>query len=216
VWVVAASVLHELNNPLHAMGLLLDEYQTCAPSDVVQRTDLVQRVQAHVRRMLSHLETLRAMQNHGEPDEQRIALDELIGTLVADINALSRAEGIVVHAECRARVFVVADPGYLRTVLENLLDNSLHSVRASGGGNVTISLDTNAEHAIVSVRDDGPPLEPNAYGALFDPLRTTKRNGLGLGLSIARALARAMDGDLLLGTGLEKSFRLELPIGGSS
>ena len=65
------------------------------------------------------------------------------------------------------------------------------------------------------VRDDGPPLDPGVRATLFEPLRTTKAQGLGLGLPIARALARAMRGDLALdeGEGGTKSFRLELPLG---
>jgi len=47
---------------------------------------------------------------------------------------------------------------------------------------------------------------------LFEPLRSTKTHGLGLGLPIARALARAMHGDLLLEDTDRKAFRLELPL----
>jgi signal transduction histidine kinase len=47
---------------------------------------------------------------------------------------------------------------------------------------------------------------------LFEPLRSTKTQGLGLGLPIARALARAMRGELSLDEGAPKAFRLELPM----
>jgi signal transduction histidine kinase len=66
---------------------------------------------------------------------------------------------------------------------------------------------------VVRVCDDGPPLDPEARTTLFEPLRTTKTTGLGLGLPIARALARAMRGDLSLEEAEAKAFRLELPLG---
>jgi signal transduction histidine kinase len=71
-----------------------------------------------------------------------------------------------------------------------------------------------SEHgrAVVRVCDDGPPLDPEARTTLFEPLRTTKTSGLGLGLPIARALARAMRGDLSLEEAGPKAFRLELPL----
>ncbi len=213
VWVLAAAVLHELNNPLQALGLLLDEYQACAPDDEVQRADLVQRAHAHIRRALAHLETLRSMQSNGEPEGHCIVLDRMIETLATDVNSLAQAEGIVVRADCNREVIVNADPSYLRAILENLLDNSLHSLRAGGGGTVTIHLATELGRAVVTVLDDGPPLQASIESTLFDPLRTTKSHGLGLGLPIARALARAMDGELSLGAGSQKSFRLELPLG---
>ena len=217
VWVVAAAVLHELNNPLHALGLLLDEYRACA-GDEPQRAELVERADAQVRRALAHLSALRAMQSGGEPDGQRFALDRLIVALTADANALGQADGVIVRAECEGPVIVSADPSYVRTILENLLDNSLHSLRAGSGGTVTIALsaDPASGRAIVSVADDGPPLSPNVRVTLFDPLRTTKSHGLGLGLPIARALARAMQGELSLEPGARKAFRLELPLGGGT
>jgi signal transduction histidine kinase len=65
---------------------------------------------------------------------------------------------------------------------------------------------------VVRVRDDGPPIDAEIDAALFEPLRTTKTHGLGLGLPIARALARAMHGDLSLERTVGKAFRLELPL----
>jgi signal transduction histidine kinase len=214
VWVLAAAVLHELNNPLHALGLLLDEYQACA-DDPEQRAQLVERAHAQARRALAHLETLRSMQGSGEPEAQPIALDQLLAALADDVSALAKADGVRVHATCEARtpVMVSADPGYLRAILENLLDNSLHSLRARSGGTVTMRLSTEAGCAIVSISDDGPALEIGLRESLFDPLRTTKSHGLGLGLPIARALARAMHGELSLDARAPKAFRLELPLG---
>ena len=211
VWVLAAAVLHELNNPLHALGLLLDEYQACA-DDSQQRAELVERAHAQVRRALGHLETLRSMQGSGEPEAQPIALDHLLGSLAADVSALGETS-VLVRAVCPAQVMISADPGYLRAILENLLDNSLHSLRAAErGGIVTMTLSTEAGRAVVQVMDDGPALDPRVRATLFDPLRTTKSHGLGLGLPIARALARAMHGELSLDPAAAKSFRLELPL----
>ena len=217
VWVVAAAVLHELNNPLHALGLLLDEYRACA-GDERQRAELVERAHVQVRRALAHLDTLRSMQGGGEPEGQSVALGRLIAAVADDVSALGQAEGVVVRAECAAEVVVSADPSYVRTILENLLDNSLHSLQSGTGGTVIIALsrDESSGRAIVSVSDDGPALEPSMRATLFDPLRTTKSHGLGLGLPIARALARAMQGELSLGSGAHKAFVLELPLGDSA
>jgi signal transduction histidine kinase len=211
VWVLAAAVLHELNNPLHALGLLLDEYQACV-DDSAQRAELVERAHGQVRRALAHLETLRSMQGSGEPEAQPIALDRVLGSLAADVSALGET-AVLVRAECPTQVMISADPSYLRAILENLLDNSLHSLQAAQGGVVTMTLSTEGRRAVVHVVDDGPALDPRVRATLFDPLRTTKRHGLGLGLPIARALARAMHGELSLDPAV-KSFRLELPLAG--
>ena len=214
VWVLAAAILHEVNNPLHALGLLLDELPASPPGDDARRDDLIARARAQADRALSQLRLLRSLGGVGEPEVQRIALDRVVGSLADDIGSLAREDGLSVKLECDRPVRASADPVYVRTILENLLDNSLHSLRGRGGS-ITIRLGVEDGRAVVRVRDDGPPLDPGVRATLFEPLRTTKAQGLGLGLPIARALARAMRGDLALddGDAGAKSFRLELPLG---
>jgi signal transduction histidine kinase len=211
VWVLAAAVLHELNNPLHALGLLLDELAAC-DGDPRQRDDLVERARAQTERALGHLQALRSVRGLGEPEFQRIPLDRVIARLADDMGSLVAEDGLVLRAECSQAVHASADPAYVRTILENLLDNSLHALRVSGGGCVTIRVVAEDGLAIVRVSDDGPPFDAAARDTLFEPLRSTKTRGLGLGLPIARALARAMRGDLLLEEADCKAFRLELPL----
>lgn len=211
VWVLAAAVLHELNNPLHALGLLLDEL-AAGDGDDARRRDLVERARAQADRALKHLQTLRSMRSLGEPESQRISLDRVIAAVAADMGSLAAEDGLVVRTDCPRAILASADPTYVRTIVENLLDNSLHALRAGGGGCVTIGVGSEDGRAIVRVSDDGPPLDAAARDTLFEPLRSTKTQGLGLGLPIARALARAMRGDLLLEEAGGKAFRLELPL----
>jgi signal transduction histidine kinase len=212
IWVLAATVLHELNNPLHALGLLLDEHTT--ERDEMQRADLIERARAHAGRARQHLATLRSLRGLAEPDVEPFSLGQLVRSLAEDMGALAKEDGISVRAEHGLDVEARGDATYVRTILENLVDNSLCAIRDGGGHEITVRLRAEAERAVVYVVDDGPPIDDEAQGHLFEPLRSTKTHGLGLGLPIARALARAMDGDLTLGNG--KSFRLELPLKRSS
>lgn len=213
VWVLAAAVLHELNNPLHALGLLLDEQASC--TDDARRADLVARARAQADRARSHLGILRSMRGLEEPEFRRIALDRVVGELADDVGSLAKEDGLIVRLECAHPVQASADPTYVRTILENLVDNSLQSLRTRGvGGNITIRLEAESGRAMVRVCDDGPALDEGVRARLFEPLRTTKTQGLGLGLPLARALARAMRGDLSFEDAPEKAFCLELPLGG--
>jgi two-component system C4-dicarboxylate transport sensor histidine kinase DctB len=215
VWVLAAAVLHELNNPLHNMVLLLDEAIDCADNDP-RRMESVRRARTQAERAQSHLKALRSVGVAGEPDFQRVALDRVVRALASDVGSLAAEEGLIVQVECAEAVEASADPTYVRTILENLLDNSLTSLRDRKSGCITMRLAVEQGRAVVRVCDDGPPVDPSVRATLFEPLRTTKRQGLGLGLPIARALARAMQGDLSLDSHDEKVFRLELPLPGAA
>jgi len=213
VWVLAAAVLHELNNPLHAIGLLADELAVPETGgDAAARTTLVHRIRAQIDRARGHLQTLRDMRTAGEPDMQAVTLEGVIGSIAEQVAPVAGAQGVLVEARCERSVLAAADPTYVRVILENLVDNALAALREGGGARVTIQLSEEGGRAIVRVRDDGPPIDAEIDAALFEPLRTTKTHGLGLGLPIARALARAMHGDLSLERAVGKAFRLELPL----
>jgi signal transduction histidine kinase len=214
VWVLAAAVLHELNNPLQALGLLLDELS--ATDDETTRHDLVGRAQGQASRALSHLRTLRSMRTLGEPEAEHIALDGVLRALADDVEPLAAEDGFAVRVDCTEPVHASADPHYVRIIVENLLDNSLQALRAGGGHCITLRAEAEGARAIVLVSDDGPALDPSGSETLFEPLRSTKRHGLGLGLPIARALARAMRGDVRLDESKTKTFRLELPLVGDT
>ena len=208
VWVVIAAVLHELNNPLHALGLLLDEQSK--ETDPARRADLDARARAQIGKALSRLGALRGLKSLGDPDFQRLRLEAFLSPLLEEMTTLGAPHGVRFELESSGSVEAVADPTYLRTILENLLENSLHSL-SRDGGSVRVTLAAADSKAVIRIGDDGPGLAPEIAATLFDPLRSTKTHGLGLGLPIARALSRAMRGELSLDA--DKHFRLELPLG---
>jgi signal transduction histidine kinase len=210
VWVLAAAVLHELNNPLHALGLLLDEH--AAEEDEVRRADLVERARVQASRARAHLAVLRGMRGFAEPDVADVALDGVVQRLADEVRSIAAEDGVTVRAEWEHAIHANADPVFVRTILENLVDNALAALRSGGGKLITVRVAEEDGRAIVRVIDDGPKFGVDAKEHLFEPLRTTKTQGLGLGLPIARALARAMRGELSLEETADKAFRLELPM----
>lgn len=215
VWVLVAAVLHELNNPLHALGLLLDEL-SAGGQDPAQSAELIARARAQAERALAHLKTLRSMRSAGEPDFVQVPLHRVLEELGDEVTSLANGEGFVVRVECDDPVEARADATYVRTIVENLVGNSLRALRSGTGDRISIRLAAEGKRAVVRVSDNGAPLAATSADALFEPLGGTKREGLGLGLPIARALARAMRGDLFVEDLATKTFRLELPLGGAT
>jgi signal transduction histidine kinase len=113
---------------------------------------------------------------------------------------------------------VLADPTRIAQILSNLLDNARRHTPADGS--ITIDLSADGGDAIVTVSDTGPGVPDDERFRIFERLvrldagRDRDHGGAGLGLSIARALARAHDGDLIcvLHDGGAR-FRFSLPLG---
>lgn len=110
---------------------------------------------------------------------------------------------------------VEADERLLREALLNLCLNALEAL-AGRPGNVTVGLGCNLDQGLVfiEVEDDGAGIPPEHLGHVFDPGFSTKEQGNGYGLSIARRIAHAHHGELRVKSrmGHGTVFRLDLPI----
>lgn len=216
VWVISASLLHELKNPVHALGLLLDEALETSRHDAEQQTRLLSRARAQVERIASELATLRALPGSARPDLPHIELTEVVESVVSAF--VQRAPQIDVqwlHAS-REPMWVRANPAYVRIILENLLENSNDALAelAVSAPRVRVDVVLHEGRSAIEVVDNGPGIDPDMRERLFEPLQSTKASGMGLGLAIARTLARAMGGDLVLSnTAQGAGFRLILEKG---
>ncbi len=114
---------------------------------------------------------------------------------------------------------VLADPMRLAQVLDNLVGNAIRYGRE--GGAVTLALRPERGAGVISVRDDGPGLEPGEAAHVFDrfyradPSRSRAAGGSGLGLAITKSLVEAMGGAVAVaspGRGLGATFSVRLPL----
>lgn len=201
VWVISASLLHELKNPLHALGLLLDEALDAHETEPAHQRQLLVRARSHVERIASELATLRALPSSAPGHLPIIDVEEVARRVVTTF--AERGQGCNVkyygpaHGECLAQ----ANPAYVRIILENLLENAVEAVSESADvADRCVDVHVGREEGVcwVEVSDNGPGVDTEVVEHLFEPLSTTKHSGMGLGLSIARTLARGMGGDLLL------------------
>lgn len=211
VWVVAASLLHELRNPLHALGLLLDELAALPADATEDRRALMERARAQHDRVTAELSALRSMPATQTPELPRVDLSAITRRFVGEMAALLGDGPLRVVLRAPVPVLADADATYVQIIVQNVVENALDAIRDRGGGGVVeVEVIHEAARAMVRVRDDGPGLDDDAAQSIFEPLRTSKARGMGLGLSIARALARAMGGDLALERARPATFRLEL------
>lgn len=145
--------------------------------------------------------------------ERSARADVDLADIIADI-ADRRADPRLTIAETRNSLRARADPQAVRRILDNLIDNAL-----AYAGSAEISGARTPDAVFIDVRDRGPGIRGVAPEALFEPFvrgessRNRATGGSGLGLTIARTLARQMDGEVTLqpreGGGL--IARLSLP-----
>ena len=218
-----ADASHELRTPLASIrgyAELVRRVPDEVPPDVVRALD---RVESEARRMTSLVEDLLllARLDAGRPlDRVPVDLASLAADLVADAHVAGRDHVWLLDLpETADDLVVTGDDAALRQVLANLLSNA--RVHTPAGTTVTTSVAPGAPGTVtVTVRDDGPGIDPDLVGRLFDRFARgdTARSpgtGTGLGLAIARAVVDAHGGTITAdGTPGATTFAVTLPVVG--
>jgi len=225
---MAAGLAHELRNPLTSMKILVQAAQAgdySGPSEAggianemygphLNGRDLVvfeEEINRLERLIQSFLDLARPLQVAKKVVDVRTLVDHAVG-LVS-----SRASRIGAHIAWSRNpeaVWAEVDLDSFRQVLLNLLLNALDAVRA--GGVVAVAVENDAEGALVlRVTDDGCGLPAALGDGIFSAFTTTKKMGLGLGLSICKRIVEAHGGAIAAEARAEGGavFTVRLPPG---
>jgi signal transduction histidine kinase len=195
------NVAHDLRTPLTRLraGAEMALRQTDNPggarealADCIEETDRIQR-------LLETLLDISAAEN-GVLKLERETVE--VGTLlrsVADLYLLVAEEkSISLQVTAGAGVNVWADPTRLRQVVANLVDNAVKYTPA--GGKVWLTAETRENHVVITIRDTGPGIAAEDREKIWQRLyrgdHSRSQRGLGLGLSVVKALVEAHGGQV--------------------
>jgi signal transduction histidine kinase len=208
---------HELRTPITGVQTLAESLVRHPYGDLERRERLATTLVRETRRagaLVADMLELARIEDGTPLDRREVDLAALAAA-EADRVALL-APGLTVQMDGTSTT-VDADPGRIAQVLANLLENARR--HSPPDGTVRIAVSRDGPLAVLDVVDEGPGIPPADRERVFDRLvrlddaRTRDAGGAGLGLPIARALARAHGGDLqAVDAELGARLRLTLPI----
>lgn len=217
---MGAALAHELNQPLTAIMLYLQaidrsfQKEGQAP-DLRRITEILQKAVHEADRAGGIIHRLRQFVERKETDrsfqDMRMLVDDAVE--LASLGASSR--GIAVRMDHPEEpVTVLVDPIQIQQIVINLVRNAVDALVAVPDGIITISTRREGHATVTRVTDNGPGIDPGIRDALFKAFRSTKPNGLGIGLAIARTIAQNHQGELYFEDGPDgrgTTFVLRLP-----
>ncbi|MEF9995060.1 MAG: histidine kinase dimerization/phospho-acceptor domain-containing protein [Burkholderiaceae bacterium] len=181
---LTASIAHEIRNPLAAIsqaGQLLSEDS----SDPLQRR-LAEIVRANTRRLNGLVEDVLRVARREPPAADEFDLGRFVESWLAEFESERVVEAGRINLVAPQRLTVKFEPSHLRQVVYNLVDNALRYASKRAGA-VRIVAAPGAEAGVeLWVFDDGPGIDRTTRAALFEPFYTTRAEGTGLGLFLAR------------------------------
>lgn len=199
---LASALAHELNQPITALVSYLRSVQilaTASTPDVPLLQLTVSKAVEEALRTSAILRRLRDFYRNREIRREIVVLDTTCANVAATLEPRLRASGARLTLQLAAsRVTVTADRTHLEIVLFNLLSNALDAVTAAHVRPREMLLCTRVVGAAVqvSIEDSGQGVADELAARLFEPFVTSKRDGMGLGLSISRELTRQFGGEL--------------------
>lgn len=221
---MGSAVAHELNQPLTAVMLYLQAVTRRIEALDGDGTDgtkdpliveTINKAKREAERAGNIIQRMRHFVEKREPDRRAVQLRPLIEDTLELTRVGTNSEGITMHLDMADDVPAVdVDPVQIQQIMVNLLRNAFEAVRASTNPRVVVSVGAAAKTVTVSVSDSGPGIPEEVHGRLFKAFATSKRTGMGLGLSISRSIAQNHGGDLTVdpgGNGQGANFMLTLP-----
>ena len=196
---MASALAHELNQPLSAMANYLKGSTRLLANDPVPRErlqDAIGKAGDQALRAGDIIRRLRDFVARGEAERRIESLPKLIEEASALALVGAKEHGVRVRFNFSPEIdLVLADKVQIQQVALNLIRNALEAMEETQARSMEIRIDpADDATALVSVIDTGTGISPEIASQLFQPFITTKRAGMGVGLSICRTIVEAHGG----------------------
>jgi len=199
---LATSLAHEINQPLTAIANYSETARmilaALPPNEQSERlADILAACGTQVLRAGEIVRRLRDFMSHGQTSYR----PESLTRLVTEANALAlvgtRQHGIEVDIDLDSKAEVVlADRIQVQQVLVNLIRNAVDAMLGSERRHLMIRTCGEGKFVRISVEDSGSGLDEGVAEKLFQPFITSKKSGMGIGLSICRTIVEAHGGKI--------------------
>lgn len=195
VGAVTAHLIHGLKNPLSGLHHFMSNRESAPAGGSDSDWQLALSTTRRMQSLVS--EIVRVLREENSVSYYEISLQELGDLISAHMSPVSKEAGVQFHVKIAAEGLLSnRDGNLIILILENLIHNAIQATPKEKS--VTLAITASGHQALCEVRDEGPGLSESARQSLFEPCRSTKEGGTGIGLAISKQLASHIGAELEL------------------
>jgi two-component system NtrC family sensor kinase len=222
---LAASVAHEINNPVSSVlnfGMLLQRILNedgVPPDRLPEFRRYLANIVSETSRVGRIVSDLLSFARRSKPQSTATDLNRVVKATLSLVSHKLKMGNVEAELDLEENLPALpCDPSQIQQVIMNLLFNAAEAAQGRGHGHIGIKtgIDKDAGMALLTIRDDGEGIAPGNLARIFDPFFTTKAEGkgVGLGLAVSYGIVHAHGGDIEVESKLGEgsAFTVSLPL----
>ena len=217
---MAASISHELNQPLGAIltnAETLDAILKSPTPDITELKDIVKDILHDDQRAGEVIRRIRSLLKKAPFELKDFDLNDLVRETLGVLSALAAARKVELTSSITQNALpILGDRIQIQQVILNLVVNGIEAMKDTLAESRIISIRTSPveDFAELSVSDHGPGIPEDKLKEIFEPFFSSKAEGMGMGLSIARTIVEAHNGSIWAKNRVHDgaTFRIRLPL----
>jgi C4-dicarboxylate-specific signal transduction histidine kinase len=216
--VLLASIAHEINQPLTGIAmaaLAARRWLALREPNIGEARDALNQIESAGHRAGGIIASLRGMFKKETQARNLIDINKQILTVLAIVRHELQKHGVELRTELDGSLPALeGDRIQLQQVVLNLVMNAIEAMQSAAPRILSIrSCVSKPNFVHVAVEDTGTGIDPSNHNHIFNPMFTTKKRGMGIGLSICRSIIESHNGRIWVTRGIDKGsiFQFELP-----
>ena len=197
---LASSLAHQLSQPLTGIGLQVETLKRDLSKSGNNQVAIgvLDKVNSQLRKLTSLVKNLRQLFNANYLEFHEVDLEGTANELLEIIQPALESKKILLTKDITKNISVLGDAIQIQQVLINLLNNAIDAIDASKPKlrEINLTIAPEGQFAVIKIEDSGAGIEPSLLPSIFELFKTTKKDGLGVGLWLSQTIIQKHRGDI--------------------
>ena len=215
---LASSLAHQLSQPLTGIALQVEtlkrDLNTSGNNEVA--INALNKVNGQLKKLTNLVKNLRQLFNANYLDFHEVDITFTTNELLEIIEPTLASRKILLTKNLDSNIVVLGDAIQIQQVLINILNNAIEAISTSNTASreIKLSITTKEQLAVINIEDSGTGIEPELLPSVFELFKTSKKDGLGVGLWLSQTIIHKHNGNIAASNSVNGGaiFTIQIPL----